>query len=119
MAVSKINLTSINNNIVQNDEILEKRSISSLTLFKAYIIKKLLMLNTRFGKTVSATLFDASVNTTFKSFLPKRVTDQLTEDIINEINVSNGKYTLTYTGQSLPIYAGAKTRSLIKFDIME
>lgn len=119
MAVSNITLAKLNDIINQDMEILEKKAISSLIVNKPYIIKQLLMLSTRFGKAILVTLFDENANTTFKSFLPKRVTEYLNEETINKMNLSDSRYALTYLGQSSPMFPGAKTRSLIKFELID
>lgn len=117
MAAFSNTLAELNKIINQDMEIIQQRAISSLILNKAYIIKNLVIVNTRFGKSALVTLFDESENSSFKSFLPKRITEHLTENIIKEINSSDTKYTLTYLGQSPPFYSGARTRSLLKFDL--
>lgn len=115
---TNINLLTLNERINENIEILEQKSISSLILNKAYVIKKMLVFNTRFGKTILVNLFDEITNTTFKSFLPKRITELLNAFFIEEINSSDGKYALIYLGQSSPMYVGAKPRTLIKFELV-
>lgn len=115
---TNINLLTLNERIIEDTEVLEQKPISSLTLNKVYVIKKMLMLNTRFGKSVLVNLLDEGTNTTFKSFLPKRVAELLNVSLIEEINASDGKYALIYLGQSSPMYVGAKSRSLIKFEVI-
>ena len=115
---TNINLLTLNDRINENVEILEQKSISALILNKVYVIKKMLVLNTRFGKSILVHLFDENTNTTFKSFLPKRITELLNAFFIEEINSSDGKYALIYLGQSSPMYVGAKPRSLIKFELV-
>lgn len=112
-------LTELNNLINREMEIVEQRPLSSLTVDKCYIIKKLMVINSRFGKVVLAHLYDESSNTVFKSYLPKRVTEYLNGDIVDKINSSEQiKYTLTYLGQNTPAFVGGKPRSLIKFDLL-
>lgn len=117
MAISELDLLALNAIINESTEALEQRSISSLIVNKAYIIKKISVVNTRFGKSIAINLFEESTVTTFKSFLPKRVVEVINEDIINKINSSGGKYTLTYLGQRPPMYIGAKSSAIIQFGI--
>lgn len=117
MAISEIDLLALNELINQDSQVLEHKPISSLTINKSYIIKKMLPVNTRFGKSIVMHLFEESTITTFKSFLPKRVVDNLSEDIIDQINSSNGKYTFTYLGQRVPAYVGAMPSSIVRFDL--
>ena len=115
---TNIDLLTLNKLINESTEVLEQKSISSLISNKVYVIKKMVVLNTRFGKSILVNLFDESTNTTFKSFLPKRITELLNAFFIEEINSSDGKYGLIYLGQSSPIYIGSKPRSLIKFELV-
>ena len=73
------------------------------------------VINTRFGKSIVVNLLEESTIATFKSFLPKRVVDLISEDIISKINSSNGKYTLTYLGLRPPMYVGAKPGVMVRF----
>lgn len=116
--ITNDNLLALNERINEDVEVLEKKPISSLILNKAYVIKKMFMLNTRFGKSILVNLFNTDTNTTFKSFLPKRIAELLNVDLIEEVNSSDGKYALIYLGQSPSLYVGAKSRSLIKFEII-
>lgn len=100
-------------------ECLEQRSISLLPINEIYNIKKLIVLNTRFGKAIMAVLQDTKTNSCFKTFLPKRVNTVLTDDIVNEINLSEDRYTLSSSGQSTVNITGAKPRCLIKFGYTE
>lgn len=116
---SNITLSQLNSIINQDVEILEQKPVSSLSINQAYIIKNISVLKTKFGRALLVTLFDESANTTFRSFLPKRVTEHLQDDLVDKINLSGSKYTVTYLGQSLPVFKGAKSKSLLKFDIIE
>ncbi|KAJ8974987.1 hypothetical protein NQ317_003176 [Molorchus minor] len=78
----------------------------------------MLLLDTRYGKAILVHLFDESANITFKSFLPKRVTEHLKADLMDKINLPEAKYTLTYLGQSQSSFGG-KEKSLLKFDLKE
>lgn len=117
MAISEVDLLALNELINQDMQVLEQRSISALILNKPYIIKKISLVNTRFGKSIIVTLFEESSITTFKSFLPKRFVEIICENTIDKINSSNGKVTLTYLGQSSPAYPGAKSSPLISFGV--
>lgn len=109
-------LNNISSKSVEN---IEQRLLSSLVVNKLYIIKKISVFNTRFGKSALIYLFDSNANTTFKSFLPKRVVECLTTDILDKINLSHNEYTLTYLGQSSHFFDGAKTRPLVRFDCIK
>lgn len=112
-------LADLNKVSSQGAEILELRSISSLNVNKAYIIKRMSVFKTRFGKSCLVHLFDEGENINFKSFIPKRIAECISDDIVEKINSSPDGYTLSYLGQSAPIFEGAKTSSLIKFDRSE
>lgn len=109
---------SILNNMINNDVNLELKPFSSLTINKEYRIKNLSVLNTRYGKAILGHLCDENENIIFKTFLPKRVIEYLKADLLEKINSANTKYTLTYLGQG-PSSSGARSKSLVKFDITE
>lgn len=118
--VSEINLASINENINNSHyDVYECKPLTTLTINKPYTIKKMQVLNSRYGRCLLAILLDTNLNSTFKTFLPERVLETLTDDIIAKINCSQGKYTLAYEGQSIPLAMGRKPKSLIKFDIVK
>lgn len=119
MDLSKETLSEINSIINREYEIVERRKFTALTVGVAYIIKKVLFLHTRFGETILVTLYDSSKEETFETFLPKRVAETLTENITEAMNQSNGKYTLTYLGQSPGIVAGRNSRALLNFGCLE
>ncbi|MVN24209.1 hypothetical protein GO639_03340 [Staphylococcus aureus] len=119
MSVSKVDLNKINNLIVQEVEILEQKALSSLPIDEVYIIKNMSTYSTRFGKSILLTLQDVSNDKLFKTWLPKRISLQFSDDDISCINSSGGKYTMVYLGQSQQSFAGMKTRSLVKFNMIE
>lgn len=114
-----INLAIINENINSNHDVFECKSLTSLIINKPYIIKKMCVLNSRYGRCILTILLDSNLNNTFKTFLPERVLETLTDNIIATINASQGKYTLTYEGQSIPLATGRRPKSLIKFDTIK
>lgn len=118
MEISLSTLSELNNLINREMESVEQRRLSSVTVDKPYVIKKLTVVNSRFGKVILAHLFDDSSNTTFKSYLPKRVTEYLDVGIMDKINSSDLKYTLTYLGQDQPSFVGGKSRALVKFGLI-
>jgi hypothetical protein len=95
-------VSKINSMINKEYAFLEQRKFTTLTVGMNYIIKNINFLNTRFGKAIVATLYDQDdVNSViFKTFLPKRVAETVTENFIELINNQDGKFTLTYLGQS-------------------
>lgn len=119
MSVSRQTLAELNNTINKDVELMERRKISSLDVGKIYVIKKILFVPTRFGKSIIATLFDSSDNVTFQAFLPKRVVEMLSEDTIKMMNNSDGKYTITYLGQSSTVHSSGNTRSFLNFGMLE
>lgn len=118
MALSRDDLDIINNNINGEFNDIARKSISSLEINTSYLIKKLSLVNTRYGKCILAVLFDQKNNLDFKCFLPKRVTEHMPEDILDKMNSSWEEYTLTYIGQSEPAFKDAKCKALIKFGIV-
>jgi hypothetical protein len=119
MSISRETLDEINKVVSKDVEFIERRKISNLDMGKVYIIKKMVSLVTRFGKTILVTLLDESENITFNTFLPKRVAETLTENLVDVMNGSDGKYTLTYLGQSKQVFAGNNTRALVSFGCVE
>lgn len=109
-------LADINNNINKLSEPILRKPLTSLDVGKAYVIKHISCINTRFGKSIVVELLDGSESHT--TYLPKRTVDIFNEDVLKEINKSDGKYTLTYLGQSDALYAGGCKRSLLKFDFL-
>lgn len=118
MALSIDDLNKINNDINGEFDDIPRRSISSLEIDVPYLIKKLSFINTRYGKCVLAVLCDQKCNTNFKCFLPKRVTEHITEDILSKINLSWEQYTIAYIGQNKSTLKDAKSKALIKFGII-
>ena len=116
--VSKEELSKINNMLNNDLEFSERRKISALTVGKIYIIKKMILMITRFGKTILVHLHDETHNVTFETFLPKRVAETVPEGFIETMNQSESKYTLAYLGQSSQAYFG-NTRSLLTFGCLE
>lgn len=118
MEVAQINILELNDKVNQIEENLDRKAFCSLSKNKAYIIKKLSLLNTIFGKCILAILYDEAEKCTFKTFLPKRVTEYINSDSIHQINSSAVTYTLTYLGQSTSSIAGVKSRALLKFGLL-
>lgn len=117
MSISKNTFEQINKKL-EEIELVERKSISSLTVGKIYIIKNMVSMTTRFGKTILATLHDKTSNLTFQSFLPKRVVQTFTDDLVQLINKFDDKYYLCYLGQS-SVLAGGNTRALLNFGVLE
>ena len=113
-----IDLFALNEKINQDGENLERRAFSTLTIKRSYFIKKLMPLNSRFGKCVLAILYEEPGSVPFKTFLPRRVTEFLSADLIAKINSADAKYTVAYLGQSSPSAATTRSRALIKFDVV-
>lgn len=119
MSISKQSLGEINNMINKNVEFLERRKLSALTVGQTYMLKKIIFITTRYGKSIVVTLYDPTHDVTFETFLPKRVAETLTDDTVESMNKSNDKYTLTYLGQSSPVSSGGNTRALFNFGFLE
>jgi len=117
MTASNDIVVEINNMLNKDFNYLERKKISSLKINEAYLIRKLVPMVTRFGKTILATLYDKTDDVVFETFLPKRIAEIITENNINIMNSSH-KYTLTYLGQSSHSYAG-HTKSLLNFGCLE
>jgi hypothetical protein len=119
-AISRQRLIEINNMINKDVELIERKKFSNLIVGRMYIIKKIVFMTTRFGPAIVVTLFDSLDNVTFQTFLPKRVVETLSEDMVKTMNSSpDDKYTLTYLGQSTTVYSGGKTKALLNFGILE
>jgi hypothetical protein len=119
-ASSKNILLQINGMINKEYEILEQKKFTTLTVGMSYPIKNIKFLPTRFGKAIVATLYDSVNNVTFKTFLPKRVVETLTEYHIDAMNNSDGKYTVIYLGQSPNQIGGVdKSKALLNFGYLE
>lgn len=112
-------INEINNLLNKEIEFAERRKITSLRVGEAYIIKKMASLTTRFGKAILVTLYDQTLNEAFESFLPKRVVETLAEDTVETMNKSEGKFTLTYLGQSSHVFSGGVTKTLLNFGMLE
>lgn len=118
MSLTKQFFDGLNEQINKDVEFLECRKFAALDVGVIYLIKSLDPVNTRFGKSIIATLLDPIHNIAFQTFLPKRISETLTNDVIDNINISSEKYTLTYLGQSSnPV--GGLSRSLVNFGLME
>nr|XP_023030441.1 uncharacterized protein LOC111518269 [Leptinotarsa decemlineata] len=89
MPVSKVYLQKINVNI-QEVEVLEQRVLSSLPINEAYVIRNMTLFSTRFGKSILLTLEDVrNNNKLFKTWLPKQISMQFSDDDITCINSSS------------------------------
>lgn len=119
MSISKAELEVLNDAINKEEEIYDQVSISSLLINHAYLMKNISICNTKYGKAVLVVIFDDINNITVKSWLPKKVSDHLTENIVKQLGSSDSQYTITYLGQSIPLFHNAKTHSLISFDVIE
>lgn len=119
MSIPKETLDQINDLLSKDVAFVERRKITELTVGKVYKIQKMISMVTRFGKTILVTLYDKTHNVTFEIFLPKRAAENLSDDIVDIMNTSGGKYTLCYLGQSSHVFSGNNTRTLLKFDCFE
>jgi hypothetical protein len=117
--MSREALEKINSVINRYDDPLPKKKLTTLDVGVGYVIKRISVSNSRFGKCICAILADKSDFKLFTTYLPQRTVDIFSADIVEAINKSDGKYTLTYLGQSEPPYPGAFTKALIKFDFIE
>lgn len=118
MSLTKQFLDDLSEQINKDVEFLEYRKFAALDVGVIYLIKSLDPVKTRFGNSIVATLLEPNHNVTFQTFLPKRIAETLTQDVIDDINISSEKYTLTYLGQSSnPV--GGFSRSLINFGLKE
>lgn len=115
---SNVDLTKINMISNPTNAILDQKRISDLTIDGVYYIKNIFSLKTKFGRAIKVTLENEQDNI-FQSFLPKRLADGFSEEIIFNILTSGKKYTLTYKGQSKKIYADSSTASLIEFNCIQ
>lgn len=113
-----IKLQQLNSNINQTRPEYEQKKVTSLIINKPYTIEKLSSVSTKYGKVILAFLVDDKDNTVFKTWLPKRLTEYIAEDMIATINQCARTTTLTYLGQSAPNTSGM-SRSLIEFDHVE
>lgn len=118
MSLSKEMLTAINDVINKESEILERKKFTTLNIGAVYIIKKIIFLTTRFGKAIVATLYDRENDVMFQTFLPKRVAETISEDTVELMNKSDGKYTVTYLGQSSNVISG-NSKALLNFGFLE
>jgi len=119
MSLSNEILTEINNSINKEHVVVERKKFTTLTVGTNYIVKKLTFLTTRFGKAIIVMLYDSGNDATFETFLPKRVVENLSGDIIEIMNKSEGKYTLTYLGQSPNLTLGGNSKALLNFGCLE
>ena len=119
MSVSQQTLTEINNMINKDVEFVERRKFTTLTIGKIYLIKKIIFVTTRYGKSIVVTLYDRTDDVIFESFLPKRVVESMTNEAVESMNNSSDRYTLTYLGQSVCVFSGGNTRALLNFGILE
>lgn len=119
MHISKEILNDINNKLAKDVEFLENRKISTLDVGKIYIIKQMTSMNARFGRAIVVVLHDTRENVTFQSFLPKRAVETVSDEIVQIMNDSDGKYTLTYLGQGTRVFSGNNTKTLLNFGYLE
>lgn len=117
MSISQQNLTEINNLINRDVEFVKARKFSTLTVGKIYLIKKINIVPTRYGKSVVVTLYDRTHDSTFHSFLPKHVVETLTDEVVQSMN--NDRYTLTYLGKSSQVSYNGNSRSQLNFGVLE
>ena len=119
MSVSKEFLDKINSMLSKNGDMVDQKKIIDLTVGEVYIIKKMVSMTTRFGKSIVVRLYDKTHDATFECFLPKRVVEMLPDGTVDIMNTSEDKYTLTYLGQSSHVFSGGKTRALLNFGTVE
>lgn len=75
-----------------------KKRTSDLIIDKYYYIKDMKSLKTKFGRAIKVTLEDDQ--DVFRSFLPKRLAESFTDEIMSNITTSEKRYTLTYKGHT-------------------
>jgi hypothetical protein len=117
--MSREALEKINSVINRYADPLPRKKFTTLDVGVGYLIRRLSVTESRFGKCISAILEGKNDLKLFTTFLPRRMVDIFGGDIVEAVNKSDGKYTLTYLGQSEPPYPGAFTRALIRFDLIE
>jgi hypothetical protein len=110
-------LNKLNSDISKVGNPVPRKPFSNLDIGRMYIIKNISIKKSIYGNCILATLFDEQ-NLTFNTYLPRRCVDLFPEDLLETINKGDGKYAITYLGQSDPLFQGAKTRSLLRFDIV-
>lgn len=96
--------------------LLDQRELRSLVRDQIYVIKAIIVKDTRYGKCLLTHLIDRNSLELFQCWLPKRITNLVSDEIITTINASEGQYALIYLGE-IPCF-GAKTRSHIRFDLV-
>ena len=99
-----LQMNSLLNKIQQAAQIVEQRPLDSLDYGTPYAVIKLIWTPTKYGPAVQAHLQEMTdgqpIETqTFRVFLPKRISNVLTEEDTAQYNNSNHVYTLIYRGK--------------------
>lgn len=96
---------------------LDQRELKSLVVGQHYIIKAIIVKDTRYGKCLLVHLIDRSSLELFQCWLPRRIFELMPTEVINTINNSAaGQYALTYLGEK-PCF-GSCTRSHVRFEFV-
>lgn len=114
--MSLAEIDALNAKMNESPKWLDQKPLKSLTLNKLYYIRSLLVKETRYGKSVLAQLCDKESNEVFQCWLPARITEMLSSNIITEANNNQDRYALMYQGEQE--YPGLKSRAIIKFHLV-
>jgi hypothetical protein len=120
MSISKSDLEALNSDINRETPIYEQKPLNSLIIGKPYIIHSISSVNTRYGKCIVTILAeDDKGGSLFRCWLPKRLTEKMSDEVIERMNKSDVKYSLTYLGPSSVKSQNVKPKSLLNFGMLE
>jgi hypothetical protein len=117
--MSRSDLELLNLSINKENPVMEQKLLSTSIIDKPYLLVNISSINTKYGKCILTTLAeDSNGDVLFKCWLPKRVTNSISDELIEKMNKSDSKYSLTYLGKSVMKNSNIQSRSLLKFDIL-
>uniref|UniRef100_A0A0A9XDJ0 Flap endonuclease 1 n=2 Tax=Lygus hesperus TaxID=30085 RepID=A0A0A9XDJ0_LYGHE len=99
-------MNTLLNKIQESAAVVELRSVDSLTLDTPYAVTKMMWTQTKYGPAVQFHLQELTEGQqieggdTFRVYLPRRISNVLTENEVEKYNASQMVYTLVYRGKS-------------------
>lgn len=91
------------------------KNLKELELNKKYVVVDLKSVKTRYGRSVLMTLHDPIEDITFNCFSTKRISNSLTEEVLEKMKNNEKQLFLIFKGEIKPFANSQITSPLIEF----
>lgn len=95
--------------------VVEMKNLKELVINRRYEINDLKPLKTRFGRSILLTLYDDIEKKCYRCFSTKKISNSLSDEIINQITSSERKLALIYKGEIKAFEKSTVTSPLVEF----